>query len=779
MFNLKHLSLTAIIILSAIMSLAAPSTQAEAPLGAVALHQSLLDLGTDLRLMCVATHPDDEDGATLTYYRKKYGYKTFALIATRGEGGQNEIGSELYEELGVLRTHEMANASNITGAELHFLDYPEFGFSKSAEEAFSVWGKEEALRRMVRKIRELRPDVIITHHGVTGGHGHHQAVGRALMESFDLAGDPNAFPEQLKEGLEPWQPARLYLRAFSGASKGGIVEVPYSQLEPVRGVTYAEMAADALREHETQGMGFFIDRFLTTRSKSNYRLMKEAPGGTQGGGTLDPPSAELFAGLKDRVAPESRTLSLKGSEHLTVDDALAHLAWAANQNSTEQRRANRLAVVAAELRLRPKITDDEVTPGQTVSISAELATYGIEDATSVEFSLRTPSWFPASLPKPVESKVSSSGFATARFDVTVSPNQSPTIPHAEYLFQPHFLAPQFEVVAKVATARGTMELVEPILIDVAPKISVSYIDAPYLIQQGKDTHPTFHLLVTNHTPGPNKAALALSSTKGLDLSADTIPLSFTKEGEQQLVTIEGKVDSQIGPGDYTITAAVSDTGYTAQGTARVVDLAIPQGKNVGVIYSYDDTFMNTLERMGVPHEALEIDDFTADRLDEFTTIIVDIRAYLVRPDLVANNQTLLDYMHRGGSLIVMYQKTFEWNKAYAPYTLQVGRNRVTVEDAPITVLVPDHPLFNVPNKIGAGDWDGWRQERGLYFPSRWADEYTPLIDVQDPGEHNPPGSCLITNYGKGVYLYTALGWYRQLRDLHPGTLRVFANMLAL
>lgn len=257
----------------------------EPSLGSVALHQALLDVGTDLSLMCVATHPDDEDGATLTYYRKKFGYKTYALIATRGEGGQNEIGSELYEELGVLRTDEMGRASAHTGADLHFLDYPEFGFSKSADEAFEVWGKEETLRRMVRKIRELRPDVIITHHGETGGHGHHQAVGRALMISFDMAADPKAFPEQLAEGLEPWQAARLYHRSFSGGGSGSVL-VPFSELDPARGMSYARIAANALGEHATQGMGFFIDRFLTSRSSSTYKLMKEAPGGTQGGGSV-------------------------------------------------------------------------------------------------------------------------------------------------------------------------------------------------------------------------------------------------------------------------------------------------------------------------------------------------------------------------------------------------------------------------------------------------------------------------------------------------------------
>jgi hypothetical protein len=166
-------------------------------------------------------------------------------------------------------------------------------------------------------------------------------------------------------------------------------------------------------------------------------------------------------------------------------------------------------------------------------------------------------------------------------------------------------------------------------------------------------------------------------------------------------------------------------------------------------------------------------------LARYTTVLVDIRAYLDRPDLVANNQTLLDYVKNGGTAIVFYHKTFEWEPSYAPYPITIGRGRVTVETAPIEILQPDYPLFNTPNRIGTGDWDNWIQERGLYFPSSWADEYTPLVAVSDPGETTPPGSVLVAEYGEGTYMYTALVWYRQLRALNPGALRIFANMLAL
>ena len=753
------------------------AARAEPPLGAVTLHQAVLDLGTDLRLMCVAAHPDDEDGASLAMYRKKWGYKTFAVLATRGEGGQNEIGPELYEELALLRTHEMAAAAKITGSELHFLNLPEFGYSKSREETYSVWGENVALERMVRKIRELRPDVIITNHGPQGGHGHHQAIGHALHEAFDLAADESAFPEHMDEGLEPWQAARLYLRSFRGGD--GSARINYGELDPVRGYSYAEIAAQALREHKSQGMGFFIDRFLTTRSSTSYRLVKEAKGGVQGAGKVDAPGGDLFAGLKDRVSREDRRLSEAGSESGRPDVALRRLAASGDDSETARARANALAVAATELRIRARVDDALVVPGQEITVSVEVMDYGIKEGESISFALEPSSWFPAGVSEAIEANFSAEGFATAELTAKVPENQPKTIPHKDYVFAPHFLEAQLTVVARADAGGVPVELRAPILLDVAPTVGIEIAGAPYLVGPGGNNGTTLKMLVTNYAPNANEVSIQMSSDAGFIMRPDRYTVTFAAEGDQKIVPVRADLADGLPSGDYHRTATIVETGYKAQTTVRLVDMKVPRGKNVGVISSYDDTFMNTLARLDVPHAALQVEDYVPERLDEFTTIIVDIRAYLVRPDLVANNQALLDYVHRGGTLIVMYQKTFEWDAKYAPYELRVGRGRVTVEDAPIEILVPDHPLFNSPNTIVDSDWEGWRQERGLYFPSRWAEEYTALIHVADPGESLPPGSCLIADYGEGTYLYTALVWYRQLRDLNPGALRVFANMLAL
>ncbi len=751
-----------------------------AELGDVAFRQALLDVETDLRLMCVAAHPDDEDGATLAYYRMLHGIETHAVIATRGEGGQNEKGPELYNALGVIRTREMRAAAAIEGAQLHFLDLPEFGYSKTAEETLAIWGEAVALERMVRVIRETRPHVIITNHGRMKDHGHHQAIGAILQRAFDAAADPAQFPAHQRQGLEPWQPLRLYIRDFKGGE--GAVANDIATLEPIRGKTIAEIAASALEVHESQGMRFFIDLLLSTQPRSYYQLVLNkrdvrATAKLTGRGPL-------FEGLQwtestERPHLDSRTVSREVAKPVLLSWLAANEAMRTGTFDEQSRwaAANSAAIQAVELRLKTTLSDPIATPGQDVTISASLVDFGERDSIVANMELAHHHGLNAVGRHKIEAPIHRTGAAEGEFKVALTEDAELTLPHAPRLFDAHFLAPQLSVEAEVICGNATLLLSSPVYLDVAAPLTIECPDAPILVRSATASTFPLRLLVTNNTTASLAEYLTVAVPDGWQVEPRRQSVSLAQEGEQRFVTFSVTPPEEVAPGDYPMSANVVGATDATEITMRVVDVNVPEGIHVGVIQSYDDTFVTTLKKLGVSHETLQIEDYVAERLDAFTAIVVDIRAYQYRPDLVANNATLLDYVARGGTLLVMYQKTFDWNESYAPYSITLSRNRVTREDAPITVLEPAHRLFTTPNTIEAADWDDWLQERGLYFPVTWATAYTPLIATTDPGEELPPGSYLVATHGKGQYVYTALGWYRQLRLLHPGALRCFANML--
>src|SRR5437773_3503998 len=251
-------SIFALLALSLLFTVPRAQQSTQSPDDRAALNQALLDLTNPWTVMCVAAHPDDEDGTSLIVMRRKYGAHTVSLFSTFGEGGQNAIGPELYEELGAIRARETMAAAEIQGSEPHFLGLKDFGYSKSADETFQKWGHEEALRRMVLQIRKLRPDVIITNHSINNNdHGHHQATARLELEAFDAAADPKRFPEQLKNGVTVWQVQRLFVRTRGNsqaqANNSPVVTIDPNEQDPVRGMVYAEEALRALQKHATQG----------------------------------------------------------------------------------------------------------------------------------------------------------------------------------------------------------------------------------------------------------------------------------------------------------------------------------------------------------------------------------------------------------------------------------------------------------------------------------------------------------------------------------------------
>ncbi len=495
-----------------------------------------------LVLMNCSAHPDDEDGATLAYYRRLKGVTTFSIFYTRGEGGQNETGPEIGRDLGVLRTRETLRAARIIGSQAYFLDFPDFGFSKTARETFTKWrGKDRILSRIVYYIRALKPDVIITNHDtVTTGpnrqHGNHQAVGITVFEAFDSAASPTYHPEQIKGSVTLWQVKKLFFRSFRPIPGRTDSTVVLDMTKPdSAGTPIEEIALAALSRHRTQGMDKIDTTLFLQRSRQRYyRLIR-----SDRNYPFD--STDLFSG----ITPSIRSFA---PVHAPIDTIP---------------------------RPQPK------------------------------------NWLP---------------------DRTVS--------------------------------------------------------------------------------------------------------------------------------------ATSGSGIT-----------------IGLVKTYDNTTEEILKRFSIPYRLLDSAVLASGPLDNYSTIILDLRAYFYRPDLAAANYRILEYVRNGGNVLCFYHKTGDWNgKNYAPLLITLTDERVTEEDAPVTVLEPMHPFFTTPNRIEKADWDRWVQERSIYLPSndtaKTSSGYHRLLAMSDTGEEQPTTSLLWLGWGKGTYTYTSLVLYRQLRVLNEGSVKLFLNMIS-
>ena len=719
-----------------------------------------------LVVMNLAAHPDDEDGLTMAYYRGNQDAVVYSVIYTRGEGGQNEAGPDLYERLGAIRTAETEAAARILGTRVVFLDRFDFGFSKHAAEAFTEWsggrtgfwqaidpadldaeaGRDALVADVVYQIRRLKPDVLFTNHDTTTAwpnaqHGHHQAVGLSSFEAFSLAADPTYRPEQLEEdGVDVWQPSRLFLRVggFSSANPDEIdVTVPVGDDCAATAVRPAESCADravaGVSKHVSQGFDLWAPRFR--RETTTFRLIASA----EGVPPLPAGATDLAAGLRPNpTAADLPLATLVDSGRLpTLDLGVSSPTVVPTQS------------VYVDL--------GALAPGQTVTVYPPpgAPTQGLFAAEPV------------------------TGTAGAgRLRVPVPSGTTPTAPAYRSQYgtsvgtAPLLYAVRDAAGALVAGGRLPVEIVPPATVDLSPD--------PIRLVPGVNEIPV-QLTVFE--------ALRDTVNVGLTLYRGDAAVAFAVQGIAA-ADGEGVFEIDLGdaaPGDYRIQAAAQTSGcglpwFIVERPATILpDVAVAPGLRVGFVRSYDGTMAEALAVMGADVVDLDSTALAAGDFSGLQTIVVDIRAMLERPDLVAHKDRLLAWVERGGHLVVGYHKSFEWNDndGLAPYPLVLGRDRVTMEDAPVTVLLPDHPLFQAPHALTEADWDGWVQERGLYFPSEADARYQRLLSVGDAGEAPLTTGLLFAEVGQGTYVYSPLVWYRQLAALTPGAWRAFADLVSL
>ena len=851
--------------------------------GAAGLKLMLRKLQTTGRLMQVDAHPDDEDGGMLTLEARGKGVQTLLMTLTRGEGGQNKLGSNLFDGLGVLRTLEVLAADRYYGVEQRFSRVADFGYSKTPEETFQKWqGHDIALADIVRVIRTFHPDVLIARFSGTDrdGHGHHQASAILTKEAFRAAADPARFPEQIQEGLEPWQPKKLYIGNVCGFgamtcdAKNYTVRLNTGAVDPVLGTSYVQFALEGLRHQESQGLSdvsvppgdrftfyklvdsvvespkdpdghetSFFDGIDTTLPGLASRLgeeekkvpwlkpdlmkLKAKIDAATAAAEKDPGSADATLAEAYRLMPRLFN-DIMGSELSAPAKKLLQVRmWQDLSSEIHQARAlaqgiSLHAVVDAPVGSNP---DDAfmAMPGRSFEITATLSTGKGVPGAGDDIEIQIPKGWDSK----VLSKQTNANGMVKRFKVFVPATAQITKPYwhrdnpetealntiddAEYQGLPF---PPPPVTAVATTGKGSERVSTICMVQykdasaavserplaVAPAFSVLLNPGEQVIPTQDGPQPAVKVDVSSNLDSKDGGTLRVAVPEQWRAEPAEQQLQFLSRGERK------SADFKVIPGNRTegrkeiratlksgsqsyqegysvVTRPDLATFYYYQPAAQrvsVVDVNVPKDLKVGYIMGAGDDIPTVLEQIGVDVTLIPAEKLGSEDLSHYQTIVLGIRAYDTQKNVIANNKRLLDYVEKGGRLVVQYNASAgDFNSGkYTPYPATLSRARVSVEEAPITILEPGNAIFHSPNEITAKDFDGWVQERGLYFMSQWDSNFNPLLESHDPGESEQKGGLLVAHYGKGTYIYTGYAFFRQLPAGVPGAVRLFVNLIA-
>jgi LmbE family N-acetylglucosaminyl deacetylase len=944
---MKRVVLLAVIATAAVaVAVVAPRAQMRVtPLdtqqGHVALGLALRHLANVGIVMEATAHPDDEDNGLLVMLNRGQGYRTALVTATRGNGGQNEIGPEIFEALGVLRTEELLALHRFDGAEQYFTRAVDFGYSFSIDETFEKWGRDEITADYVRMIRTIRPDVIfgMTPTGNNGGQ-HHNASAVISHEAYKLAGDPTKYPEQIKEGLRPWQPKKYYWTASFGPPNPGDEQngkqcrINSSVYDALLGRTYSEIGTEARSMHKCQGMAQLLA--LPGPSVRTYRLVESTIAGqmqkdekslTDGVDSSLASLAQFVSGrppkeLADGLA--SMTSSVRTAQQrfdadnddgavaplvaglhaervlraqlrsMNIDDAAKfEIDFRLRQKEREFTQA---VIVASGLRIDALANDGVVVPGQDVNLSLFVANNGAGEvairqakfdgftgdgactlnqiqqqafggrggrggrgnapppipvsslkkdmAGRCDLTLKIPA--NARITEPYWHRKGESGRYTfdedAPFGLPYRPTDyyasvtlgfpgAPGGPAVEEVFAA--LPVQYRYSGDIFSGEKRSELlVVPALsvrvspeVAIIPAASLRQPPAPAVAAAGRGgrrgaapaaTAPPapapasagesreVRVTIANGQPGASDSVVSLELPQGWTSTPPQQPLKLARADEEQTLRFIVKPPLGTKAGEYRVRAVVKqdgaafDRGYqvieyphirrqhiydAAVATIKVIDVNTLPNLTIGYVMGVGDQVPPAIEQLGAKVEMITPDDLAWGNLSRFDAIVTGVRAYERRADLRANNARLLEYVKNGGALIVQYNK-FEFNEAqYGPYPAKVSNDRVTDEHAPVKILLENDPLINAPNRINDETWNGWVQERGLYFLDKDHDSrYKDLLQMADSFEFNPgekKGALVEAQYGKGRWVYVGLGLWRELPAGVDGAYQLLANLVSV
>jgi LmbE family N-acetylglucosaminyl deacetylase len=790
--------------------------------------QKLNFLGTALY---IAAHPDDENTRLISYLANHLKARTGYLSLTRGDGGQNLIGPEIGELLGVIRTQELIAARNIDGGEQFFTRANDFGFSKHPDETFGIWEKEKVLSDVVWAIRTFKPDVIINrfNHETPGStHGHHTTSAMLSVEAFDLVGDENQFSEQLKF-TNVWQPKRLFFNTsswfyrnsddFQNATKE-LSKVDVGIFYPLKGLSNNELASMASSQHLCQGFGR-----LTTRGNENEYLeflkgdtladkndifsgidttWKRVEGGNEIGEILSKIEQDF-----DFVTPSNHLLKLLEAYQKVM--SLKDDYW-------------------REIKQKQLLEIIEACTGLYLEVSAESSTASPDDKISVNFELINRSQIPVQL----TSVKSTLDDKTIFKGLDLSHNQRFNFKEIILIKTSNFTSPYWLknestlglynvenqlLIGKPTTPREA-KIEFNLVINYTPITITKNIIRRYAESDKGEIYEPFEILPKVTTKLiekvlifsdsiPKKVAVEIRAGSNFINGNVTlqVPQNWRIEPENHHFDILQKNDRQVveflvfppknqQEGTLKVLATINEKEFNKElieinynhipkqsvllnSEAKIVRLNIEKsGNNIGYIKGAGDLIPESLRQIGYQVEEIMPSEINEVKLQKYDAIILGIRAYNVIDNLKFKQKYLLDFVENGGNLIVQYN-TDRGVDVAAPFMLKLSNDRVTDESSEVLFLDEAHPILNFPNKITQDDFKDWIQERGLYFPSSWGEEFTPIFSMHDKGESPKKGSLLIAKFGKGNYIYTGLSFFRELPSGVSGAYKLFANMLSL
>jgi LmbE family N-acetylglucosaminyl deacetylase len=795
--------------------------------------------GVGTRILYVTAHPDDEPGGLLAYLARGLHADVALLSLTRGEGGQNALGPEQAPQLGVIRTAELERATRIYGTRLFFTRASDFGYTKSAEEAIKTWGAP-VLEDMVFVLRTFRPHVVVNSWGgVRTGHGQHQAAGILVPQAVRAAADSAAFPEQLRAGLRVWKADALlqlargtFTAAGPGVQQPAGLDLPLNDLAPLWGKSWNEIGVEGYSSHRSQGVAGVRTsafarraiRLLGAAGEPVTREMLAAPlaslarrypmferdlrpalaqaeqhvaGALAAARALDAKNAERHLGEAAAMLAAIR-LDAAGTSPETAAEAMQDLAAAV-------KRFERAMEIVAGLEVRATSDRAELVPGETFSVRVESrALPGVLDEVSSAGIEAPRGWSVEALPAGEERGQVYRIRPPKEAARTESPmHRIEAWPAAPVTARVAGVAGghRFSVSEPVTALRLTSTSAEELPLRVVPAVTLS-IEPQSVVLPSASPRRQIELLVRvrHYSTAREKITVGVDLPAGWPLPAEQA-LEFDGTGDQ-MARFRVALPARPAAGRHLLAARARNAEgeqfrlsleplpalpaqlweEPAQARVHVMELSVPPKLRVGYIAAENDPIPRALENLGVEVTLLDEAALAFGDLGKFDAVCVGIRAYELRQDLNRANRRLLDYAASGGTLVVQYQREGVWNRLMpAPYPARGSGNdsRTADENAPVRILEPAHPLLHFPNAIRGEDFDGWVQERGLYYLSEFDARYAPLLAMKDPGDAaESRGSLLVAQHGKGTYIYTGLSFFRQLPEGVPGACRLFLNLLS-